>query len=167
MIAERMQQVRDRVARLITDYQRAYPTRPLPPIEIYFDLKGRAAGQAGRYHGRYYMRFNQDMIQTHAWDHVFKDTVPHELAHVICMYLGTDQGHGQTWRRTCQWLGGSGSTCHAEKVVYARGNTYAYTTTRGVQVHVSSIRHQRVQQGLVYQYKNQGTIDKNSRYYIV
>jgi SprT protein len=165
MLQARIQQVRDRVAQLIARYEAAHPGQKVPAIDIRFDLRGRAAGWAGQRGWNYFMRFNTDMMQNQGWDHMINDTVPHELAHIICFANGSDRGHGWAWRRTCQWLGGSGERCHREAVVYAKGETYVYTTSTGHTVNLSVQRHRRVQSGTVYRFRDgKGTINLTSRW---
>ena len=165
MLQERIQQVRAKVAELITKYEAGHPGQKVPQIDIRFDLRGRVAGQAGRRGWNYFMRFNTDMMQNEGWDHLINDTVPHELAHIICFANGSDYKHGWAWRRTCQWLGGSGERCHKETVTYAKGNTYVYTTSTGHTVHLSAVRHRKVQGGTVYRFRDgKGTINFASAY---
>ena len=86
-------------------------------VEIRFDLKGRCAGTASRRNGRYVLRFNHDMLSREAFDHVLNDTVPHEIAHLVCFMnpmLGRNHNHG--WAHVCMRLGGSGARCHKEEV---------------------------------------------------
>lgn len=165
MLQERIAQVRAKVAALIARYEAGHPGQKVPQIDIRFDLRGRSAGQAGRRGWNYFMRFNTDMMQNQSWDHLINDTVPHELAHVICFANGSDRGHGMFWRRTCQWLGGSGNTYHKEAVTYAKGETYVYTTSTGHTVHLSATRHRKVQQGVSYRFRDgKGSINRTSAY---
>lgn len=159
MFQERVQQVRDRVAQLIADYEARCPSQRVPQINIRFDLRGRAAGMAGSKGWDFYMRFNRDMMMNDSWDHILNDTVPHELAHIICFANGSDRGHGLWWKRTCQMLGGSGERCHKEQVTYAKGNTYVYTTSTGHTITLSEIRHRKVQRGMVYHARGKGVIN--------
>lgn len=39
-----------------------------------------------------------------------KQIIPHEVAHIICMVNGWDDGHGKVWRQVCMMLGGNGET---------------------------------------------------------
>ena len=39
-----------------------------------------------------------------------KQIIPHEVAHIICMINGWDNGHGPIWRQVCMMLGGNGET---------------------------------------------------------
>lgn len=124
----------------------------LPQLAVQFDLRGRAAGMACREHcaGEYYysVRFNVDMLTNDAWDHVYNNTVPHELAHIVCMaYPKFGRNHDSGWKRVCAMLGGNAQRCHSEQVTYAKGKTYAYKATCGTVVNMSQVRHRRIQQG--------------------
>jgi predicted SprT family Zn-dependent metalloprotease len=165
MLQERIRQVRVKIAELTTRANQLYGIT-LPPIQVRFDLRGRAAGMAGYDRTGYYVRFNTDMMQNQAWDHVYNDTVPHELAHLVCFFRNTDRGHGSAWRRTCQQLGGSGDRCHKEQVTYATGNTYYYTTSTGHTITLSSIRHKKIQNyGFTYRFRDgKGTVDRTCSY---
>lgn len=159
LLQERKQLVLDKVAQLVKTANTKYRTT-LPFIDVRFDLRGRCAGQAGKLRGQWMMRFNTDMMQNEGWNHLYMDTVPHELAHVVCMYMGTDRGHGSTWRSTCMALGGSGERCHNEKVTYANGKTYYYTSSTGKIVELSVVRHRKVQSGATYRWRDGSRIDR-------
>lgn len=167
MLQERAQQVRAKVAQLIAQYEARHPGQKVPQTDIRFDLRGRAAGVAGLRGGGYFMRFNKDMMLNEGWDHLINDTVPHELAHIICIANGSDRGHGYFWRKTCIELGGSGERCHSEEVVYAKGKTFVYTTSTGQTYNLSETKHRRVQQqGAVYTFRDNrmGKIDRQCAY---
>ena len=165
MFAERCQEVRNKINQLITQYE-TRTGQKVPQTDIRFDLRGRSAGQAGHRGWNYFMRFNKDMMLNQGWDHLINDTVPHELAHIICMANGTDRGHGYTWKRTCQALGGSGERCHTEAVTYAKGRTFVYTTSTGHTVNLSETKHRRIQQGDGYTFKDRskGRLDRTCSY---
>lgn len=165
MFAERCQEVRAKVAQLIAQYE-TRTGQKVPQIDIRFDLRGRSAGQAGARGWNYWMRFNKDMMLNAGWDHLLNDTVPHELAHIICFANGTDRAHGYAWRRTCQELGGSGERCHSEAVTYAKGRTYVYTSSTGHTVNLSETKHRRIQQGAGYTFKDRskGRLDRTCSY---
>ena len=146
----------------------------LSKVGIRFDLKGRAAGMAcarGTLYSRtYYMRFNRDMLTREAFDHVLNDTVPHEVAHIVCFMnpmLGSN--HNTGWARVCQQLGGTGTRFHKEEVVYGNGRTYEYTTTTGQKVRLSEQKHKAVQagRGLVYRKRSLGAVNNTCPYTIV
>jgi SprT protein len=163
MFATRMQLVRKKISELTDKANKMYNMQ-LPPIEVRFDLQGRAAGQAGMQGTHCYMRFNIDMMRNDGWDHLFNDTVPHELAHIVCFVNKSDRGHGPQWRATCQRLGGSGERCHKEQVVYANGKTFYYTSSTGAVVVLSQVRHRKIQRGSVYTFRDKGEVNKFCSY---
>ena len=139
----------------------------LPHITVKFDLRGRSAGQAIRRGGEFSVRFNRDMMLNESWDHIINETVPHELAHIVC-FVNPNLGrnHDAGWNRVCRLLGGSGERCHKEVVTYAKGNTYIYTTSTGHTVSLSAIRHRKVQRGGYYICRERGRIDRNCQYQV-
>jgi predicted SprT family Zn-dependent metalloprotease len=163
MFEERRRQVEARCKELISLAETKFGII-MPPVEIRFDLRGRSAGQAGRKRtlkgDHYFMRFNTDMMVGSGWEHLYKDTIPHELAHVICFYRENDRAHGKWWRWTCRQLGGSGERCHSEEIEYAKGKTWYYVTKSGAVVTLSSIRHRKVQSGVSYLFKQFGRVDR-------
>lgn len=138
-------------------------------VGIHFDLKGRAAGMACRRGNQYFMRFNRDMLTREAFDHVLNDTVPHEVAHIVCFMNRTlGSNHDAGWARVCRALGGTGDRTHSEEVVYGKGHTYEYTTDRGHKVRMGDKHHATVQRGIPLRYKNnKGTVTKECAYSIV
>lgn len=138
-------------------------------VGIRFDLRGRAAGMACRRGAQYYMRFNRDMLTREAFDHVLNDTVPHEIAHIVCfMNPALGSNHNSGWERVCVALGGNGARCHKEDVVHGKGYTYEYTTDRGHTVRIGDKHHAHVQRGMPISFKRgMGTIRLNSPHSIV
>jgi len=142
----------------------------LTAVGIHFDLVGRAAGYACRRGTRYYMRFNNDMMKREAFDHVLNNTVPHEIAHIVCMMnpsLG--RSHNSGWARVCAQLGGNAERCHKEDVVYGKGTTYEYTSSTGHTHRFSQVIHRKIQAGLAtYTLKGgKGRIDRTSAHSVV
>lgn len=162
MFQERVEQVRSKVKSLLEQYRAAHPQFNVPEIDIRFDLAGRVAGWAGKHRGSYFMRFNRVMMMNQSWDHIINETVPHELAHIICFATNSDDAHGLRWRAVCRALGGSAKRTHSESVVYANGNTYVYTSSTGKTVNLSEVKHRRIQRGTVYVGRNgMGRIDRS------
>lgn len=141
----------------------------LSNVSIRFDLKGRAAGMACKRGSQYYMRFNRDMLTREAFDHVLNNTVPHEIAHIVCfMNPALGRSHNSGWAHVCRKLGGTGATRHTEDVVYGKGATYEYITTAGHPVRVSEKIHSNVQRGTTYTYRNgKGKVTQACTYTIV
>lgn len=126
----------------------------LSNVGLHFDLKGRAAGMACRRGSQYYVRINTDMLKREAFDHLINDTIPHEVAHIVCFMkpsLGNNHDYG--WASVCRKLGGSGTRCHSEEVVYGKGVTYEYTTTTGHTVRISERIHKNIMRGSSYTYR--------------
>jgi SprT protein len=152
--------VQERVAELVFEANKIFNIT-LPPIDVRFDLKGRAAGQACSRNGLYWMRFNTTMMMTEAWDHIYNETISHELAHIICFsnrHLG--RNHDAGWKRVHTALGGNGKRCHNELVIYGKGKTYRYTSTGGKVVHISQKMHETIQRGSTITLKSDGKLTR-------
>jgi|APCry1669188970_1035186.scaffolds.fasta_scaffold16629_5 predicted SprT family Zn-dependent metalloprotease len=157
MFQERKAEVIKKVQELTRKTKELYDV-DLPKVDVRFDLRGRCAGWAGYKGTEYFMRFNQDMMVNSSWDHLINDTVPHELAHIICFFKGWDRGHGRMWKMVCRALGGTAERCHQETVTYAHGTVY-YTSTTGHVIPVSKQRHTKIQRGATYTFRGgKGTI---------
>jgi SprT protein len=161
MLNERMAQIQERIKKVIADAQTRYGV-DFSDVQVRFDLRGRCAGIAGHKGGlfgkrAYFLRFNRDMINTNAFKHLVEDTVPHEVAHIICfMRPELGRNHDAGWKRVCRKLGGSGERCHTEQVVYANGKTFQYKTTAGKLITVSERIHRKIQMGSSYTVKRGG-----------
>lgn len=163
-----IQQIRERCAQAISKAMSLYGV-DLRSADISFDLKGRAAGMAYLKAGRIGMRFNRDMLTREAFGHVLNNTVPHEVAHLVC-FKRPDLGrnHDSGWEKICIALGGSGATRHQEDVVMGKGTTYEYVTDRGHKVRVGERHHRRIQAGDDMLFRHgKGTATKSCAYSIV
>jgi predicted SprT family Zn-dependent metalloprotease len=138
-------------------------------VTIHFDLKGHNAGMACRRGAQYYMRFNRDMLTRDAFDHVLNNTVPHEIAHIVCfMKPQYGRNHDSGWERVCRALGGTGARAHTEEVVYGKGTTYEYVTSTGKTVRVGDRHHKVIQAGRSLTWKRGlGTVTNACQYSIV
>lgn len=152
----RFTDIANRCREVVADANRIFGTKLNPQIS--FDLRGRSAGLAnwqrinspsGHVLIKEIIKFNRDMILGNGYQHVITNTVPHEVAHLVCVArpeLGRNHNHG--WKRVCVTLGGNGKRCHSEEVEYAHG-TYVYIATCGMRVTLSKIIHRRIQAGQV------------------
>lgn len=169
----RIEQVRKRVQEVFALATAKYGL-DLSKVAVRFDLRGRSAGMAGckrDWAGStkdHYVRFNVDQILHGNLENMLNDTVPHEVAHVIC-YMNPMLGnnHDNGWKRVCVALGGTGDRCHSEMVAYAKGNTFQYITTSGDAVNVSQQRHRKIQMGVEYRYRTGGRINKECQWFKV
>lgn len=132
-------------------------------VDIRLDIRGYInAGQACSRRGQYFVRFHPDAIVKH-YDEMVKDTVPHEVAHLVC-FMRPDLGrnHDKGWKRVCRSLGGDDSRCHnmdfGEK---PQREEFWYETTTGHMIDVGPIRHKRIQAGRPYRAKGMGQINKD------
>lgn len=142
-------------------------------VPVRFDLKGRAAGMACWQRrnavNTYWVRFNNDMMQREAMDHVLNNTVPHEYAHILCfMNPALGKNHDAGWERVCLRLGGTGRTRHQEDIVMGKGITYEYTTDNGNKVRVGDRHHRRIVGGETLRFrKGLGNVMLGCAYSIV
>jgi SprT protein len=136
---------------------------------ISYNLRGRVAGWAGckfclmtRKATQFSLRFNRELIAGKHFEDVRDETVPHEVAHLVC-YARPELGrkHDMGWKRVCLALGGNGKTRHDYDVV-VKGR-WDYMTDRGHKVSVTKRYHDHVQRGGVLNFKHgKGTIDRYS-----
>ena len=128
-------------------------------IDITFKSKGQAAASAWMKGFKwtapedktYGLKFSTESASLDS-DEMLNDTVPHEVAHLVCMYnesLGKNHDYG--WVRVCKALGGSGSRTHNQtltKGVYK--SQYLYQTASGYQTKCGPAVHKRIQRGATY-----------------
>ncbi|QQG33937.1 SprT-like family protein [Aeromonas phage ZPAH1] len=92
--------------------------------------KGRSAGRAG-YRSKmnvvngilqsskeYYIKINLDLMVSceRAWEHIYNETIPHEIAHLVDYVNRDKSGHDNTWRKIAMSLGCKGATYHTLRV---------------------------------------------------
>lgn len=166
---DRIEQIRQRCHQLFARAEELYGVK-IDHTVLRFDLRGRVAGWAihdGR--GRFQIRFNTDMICRDTFDHIYNETVPHEIAHIVCFAKpALGRNHDSGWATVCRQLGGKGQTRHNEKVVFGRGNTYEYETNAGHRVWINERYHAYVQRGHTLNFKRgKGTVQAYADHYIV
>lgn len=167
---QQFEQIKAKVAECVAKANQLYSIT-LPNVQIRFDLKGRAAGIAMVRYGQYILRFNVNHIRLggKSWEHLLNDTVPHEVAHLVCFHnpqLG--RAHDYGWKRVCIALGGNGSRCYSEQdapEAVAAQRPYVYTTTTGHKCPVSPIIHKKIQAGRTYTMRGgQGRLTNQCQY---
>lgn len=85
-------------------------------IDIQYYEKGRNAGiaairQQEKTDRLALLQFSMEMVKNNL-EFMVKETVPHEVSHILCMANSLDDGHGSVWRDMCKALGGSGDRQH-------------------------------------------------------
>lgn len=168
-----MQTIREATLACLAKAEKMYGV-DLSKVQIKFDLKGAAMGQARWRINRFtreaselQLRFNLRMCSEDMHDAI-NDTVPHEVAHIVNVVAPhTGANHNAGWRNVCLQLGGTGKTYHDQEVIYAKGRTYAYTASCGKVINLSEQRHKKVQRGAELRLKGGGKINKACEYKLV
>lgn len=125
-----------------------------PAVKFY--TSGKSAGKAYGYSKVSYNIhvFAQDM------ETFMRDVIPHEIAHVVCSFLGWDKGHGNNWKRVCRVLGGNGQRTYSPEGIEFSGTRtrkkYEYKATCGTIVLLSDVRHGKMKRGMSYSLTNTG-----------
>jgi len=129
-----------------------------PPIEVRFDLQGRAAGQfrqtGGLLNRKRWIRFNPWVFAAD-FAHHLTDTVPHEVAHyLVALQHPRARPHGPEW---ADWMRFFGRVPRAtgdyslEGVPVRRQRRHPYACACPGRVHpISTTRHNRILRGIVY-----------------
>jgi SprT protein len=123
-------------------------------LEIRFDLRGRAAGQA-RYGstGPWVIRYNPVLLRENG-DSFLASTVPHEVAHLIAFlrYGPRIRPHGAEWRAIMEQFGATPERCHRYDLSrIPRRATRVFTYHCACSEHrLTGIRHRRVLAGQIY-----------------
>lgn len=163
---DRQAEIKRKTQEVLDLAHRLYGVRITPTIA--FNLRGRVAGWAGcrfcrvtRQANQFTLRFNCDLIQGQHFEDMRDETVPHEVAHLVC-YARPELGrkHNDGWRRVCLALGGNGKTRHSYDVSHAAGSI-VYVSDRGHEIKLSKIRHAKIQAGAYYTLKGgRGRVDR-------
>lgn len=83
-------------------------------------------------------------------EHMINDTVPHEIAHIVCMlkpYLGN--GHDEGWQEVCKRLGGTGNGTYNNEydTRVIKVPEYIYNVPGVGRIKLSAQRHKFLQDG--------------------
>jgi predicted SprT family Zn-dependent metalloprotease len=98
-------------------------------LKVSFFRSGKRAGFAGyritAEGTKWRMGFNWNSLCRHP-STVLEDTLPHELAHIVCGMKPELGGvnHNAVWQEVAKNLGSTGDTKHSMSFVYARGETF-------------------------------------------
>ena len=134
---------------------------PIPPIK--FRRMGKTAGQATwnyehdgfRYADRpildsLIITINQDYCQNGHWEDVLNNTLPHEYAHILAIYLygrRLGSGHGHGWKNCMRALGLKPERCHSMSLEGVKvRKTFQVEYSCGCDKHyVGKLRHNKLQ----------------------
>jgi SprT protein len=144
---------------LIASASHHFGTKLAEPA-IRFDLRGKSAGQVRIRDGRICtIRYNAHLLARHPKEFLAQ-TVPHESAHVVAFSLFGSRiaAHGPEWQGIMTLFGASPQRCHSYDVrglQTRRLRRYAYRCN--CRTHqLTSIRHNRIRSGQVYQCRQCG-----------
>jgi SprT protein len=140
-IIAKVKEVHELARRIFPEYNRFVA---LPVIQFYD--KGRTAGVA---YGSSRVAFNLHVFAQDP-ERFLNDTVPHEIAHIVCAATGLGRGHDAGWKRVCAMLGGSAERCFSGEgldIKLARQRKrYEYRGSCGTVVMLSDVMHKSIQQ---------------------
>lgn len=115
-----------------------------------FFIKGTTAGWA-RY-AKWEVSINAHIAGQNVEQ--MKDTVSHEIAHMVAFYVYGERGHGWRWKHVHRMLGGNGQRCYdaaangITTIPGRRTNWYLYRCpTSGVESWVGPRHHSGLQKG--------------------
>ncbi|BBA65193.1 SprT-like protein [Xanthomonas phage XacN1] len=120
----------------------AYAARPVPKVSFF--AKGRMNGWAKQ--GSWEVQFN-----THNASQVpeeFRNTVSHEIAHMVDYALRGRSGHDRIWKAIHRSLGGTGTRCSQYGITVKRGrvkNEYLYRNANGAETWAGPKHHAAMQ----------------------
>lgn len=141
-------------------------------VETRFDLRGYAAAQARwtRRDGEIedlVVKINMEAYLLRPTE-MLEQTIPHELAHLVCGVMGWDRGHGRAWKATCIGLGGDGKVHHDMKLTSVRkSKVFLYVNDEGQEAHFKQGRHSNLQKGKTDAYKHKQTGAKWQKHHYV
>lgn len=151
--------VRDKMEETLNKCRSHYgKTIPTPPLQ--FKQLGRTAGKCRFVYGCWMnnntssatILINPDFFKNH-YDDMLHDTVPHEVAHYVALFLYGKEGdgHGWRWREVMAIIGLAASTrCHEYSLegVKAKPMPFKYTCGCSKEHNLSKTMHQRHQSAL-------------------
>ena len=113
--------VENRVLDLMADAEARYNMSEIRFPKIRFDLKGKTGGQFvhGGWKDMWDLRINMEALTKYT-DHYIKETVGHEVAHLVACFVFQAKGHDRRWKRVMLDYGLKPSRCHTYDLTPAR-----------------------------------------------
>lgn len=140
------------IYKVIDKAQRLFPKFKqfaYPEIFFYTSATNRALGLA---YGHYRIGINIDVAMQFT-NNTLNDTVPHEVAHIVCSATGMGHGHDAGWRRVASLLGAiPRAKCTDRNITVPKLRKrvqYQYNTPKLGAFWVSDVCHKKVQTGTV------------------
>ena len=96
-----------------------WPHVDLEDVYVDFESMGTCAGMAYWKSGR--LRINVDLLEGDTLDEMWRQTLPHELAHIIANRMeGKKTGHQRSWKRVMEMFGLKAERTHNMEVEHLR-----------------------------------------------
>ena len=153
LTSELQQRIISTVKRYTDKANAIYGTKISYP-NVIFTKRGTTAGTA--HYATHTINFNPELYVRNV-DAFLTDTAPHELSHLVAYQVFSKgrgiriQPHGEEWKRVMRSLGVTPSRCHSfdTSEVKQKKNVvrYQYKCSCRSNIMVSSVRHNRAQQG--------------------
>jgi predicted SprT family Zn-dependent metalloprotease len=146
MATDVQQQVNNKINECLKRGRQLFKAKVILDHIIPSDSFTKSSGSAGwnKQLGWYIKLSKKDL--THHLDYMLNEIIPHEVAHVICMWLHVnhmpmgDDGHGEAWTKVAKALGSSG-----EAKPLAPQFKHSYKTSKGNMVKVNDEQHEDMQ----------------------
>lgn len=142
-------------------------------LVVDFPKSSRCLGRAGIKFNKILKKYelkielNKNALEEN-FDHMMKDVIPHEVAHLVCYVNYIIKGykvksHGKEWKAICARLGGRPEAISKEKfstLEAAKKRTiyrYVYTLDDGSTVMIPGPTHNKIQAGKIYSTRSRTT----------
>lgn len=133
----------------------------MPRVTVKFDLRGNALATASVKNGEYSINYNTHDAEQ-VLHEILKDTVPHEVAHLVEYIIRGELSHSKYWRGYCIALGGSGKATREFDENFKVDTTGAKTVTKYLynlghkEIALTKSWHSKIQSGYTI-YHGQGS----------
>jgi len=119
------------------------PSYTMPNVST--DLRGGCAGTA-------YPSINKIRINLEIYSEIeLRETVIHEVAHIVGRIKYRAKGHDGLWRKTVLEMGGTPERCHSMKFTAARKVQKKFEYACGCKTRkITAIKHNRILRGWTY-----------------
>jgi SprT protein len=148
--------INQRIAQVVTLAETLFSV-DLSNMETRINMRGTSMGQASLADdGIPVMRLSIEGCNKNLED-ILSDTIPHEVAHLVCFIKNIDNGHGANWKAVARALGSLGETTHKHTLKSAT-KMFHYANASGGTVDFTIIRHNKLQKGKVESYSGEAGV---------
>lgn len=133
---------------------RLYPAFTACRGKVKFTIRPNMGTNAGKAYGDLSIEINLAMARQNL-EFICNNTIPHEIAHILCFYFRWDLGHGHKWKVVAMSLGCSGDSRFSfektgiQPVMMRQRSKYLHKATCGTELWLSDVMHGKVMQGQV------------------